>query len=76
MRIFGDTGALCVEALVGVWGVVDELEFSVVIEEAVASFDEPVLVPLLVAELAVVPVRKNGTEMKTHVASGRDPLGF
>ncbi len=57
VRIVRHVRALRVEALVGVCAVVDDLQLSVPVEEAVAAADVPVLVPLLVAELTVVPAR-------------------
>ena len=51
-----DVRALRVEALVGVGGVVDDVELAVLVVVAVPPVDHAVVVPLLVPELPVVPV--------------------
>lgn len=56
MRIVRHVCALRVEALVGVCRIVDDLQFSVLVEEAVATLDVAVLVTFFVAELSVIPV--------------------
>ena len=55
---------LRVEALVGVGGVVDDVELAVLVVVAVPPVDHAVVVPLLVPELPVVPV------VRSHLSYG------
>ena len=52
--VLGDVGALGVEALVGVGGVVDDLELAISVEESVPSLHVAFAVALLITELTVV----------------------
>ncbi len=60
----GYVRALRVESVVGVRGVVDDLQLAVAVEEAVAAAHLAVLVALLVPELAVVP----WSEIQSNIA--------
>ena len=52
--VLGDVGALGVEALVGVGGVVDDLELAISVKESVPSLHVAFAVALLITELTVV----------------------
>jgi len=56
MWIFWNTRSFGVESLVWVGTVVDDLQFSLFVEESVTSLQVALAVPLLITELTVVPV--------------------
>jgi len=56
MWILWNTRSFGVESLVWVGTVVDDLQFSLFVEESVTSLQVALAVPLLITELTVVPV--------------------
>ncbi len=57
MRVFGNTGALCVKTGDRICIVVNHLKFAILVEKSISSLDMTVSRSLLIAKLPVISAK-------------------